>query len=527
MIKLVALTGSFNPVTRAHYEIMSDAVAKFGADEGLFVATNNKYLTAKSLLKNKVPSNFILSEETRGEMLQSLRAENPKLSFWGTEVGGESPDTYKTLTILVKSKQKQYPGEEIKLYFLFGADKLKSLPHWRNAEEMAALCEYLVYARQFDVETLLGKDPFLAAHRAQIHLLRVENEDLEDVSSTEVRRRFFAGEDYRDFMNDGPYRILQRFSPADFPKVTPEDTIRAQFLYGGRFGGNAARIQVYKNNAALFRAWSEPWLGDNAAHSAAKVYSREFTVNAPELSAPPETACVNADCTDVSQALIRDGYNPALLNLASRISPGGGYQSGASAQEECVCRTSTLSRSLYRFGNIKYKHIRESGVPNTPGVYPLDVNFGGIYSPCVTFFRHGEDKYYSFREEKFDCPVISVASLSNREANEYTNDERRYFDADGFLTDAGRVIERNKIRTIFRIALDNGHDSIVLGAFGCGAYRLRSDEVAGLFRSVLDEPEFRNRFRKLVFAIYEGKPSPRKAPMGRGGKFAPFYELFD
>ena len=48
-----------------------------------------------------------------------------------------------------------------------------------------------------------------------------------------------------------------------------------------------------------------------------------------------------------------------------------------------------------------------------------------------------------------------------------------------------------------------------------------------LFKDVLDEPEFKNRFRKLVFAILEGKPSPRKPPMGRAGKFAPFYELFN
>ena len=187
---------------------------------------------------------------------------------------------------------------------------------------------------------------------------------------------------------------------------------------------------------------------------------------------------------------------------------------------------STLSHSLYRFGDIKRKHIRDAELPNTAGVYPLDINYGGIYSPCVTFFRYGEEKYYAFREEKFDCPVITVASLSNREKNDYTNDERKYFDQDGYLNTEGKEIETNKIRTVFRIALDNGHDSVVLGAFGCGAYRLKPDEVAELFINVLKEPEFNNKFKKLVFAIYEGKPSPRKAPMGKDGKFAPFYEIF-
>jgi uncharacterized protein (TIGR02452 family) len=189
---------------------------------------------------------------------------------------------------------------------------------------------------------------------------------------------------------------------------------------------------------------------------------------------------------------------------------------------------STLSQSLYAFGSPKYKHIRESGVTLVPDVYPMDINFGGVYSPCVTFFRHNADSYYALRDETFDCPIITVASLSNREKNSINAiTERAYFDETGCLTDEGKQIEANKIRTIFRIALENGHDSMVLGAFGCGVFRLNPNEIAGMFHIVMNEPEFKNRFKKLVFAIYEGKPSPRRRePIGRDGKFAPFYEIF-
>lgn len=526
MKKIIALTGSFNPVTKAHFEILSDAVEKFNADEGVFIATNDKYLTKKCLLKVKSPSNFILSEKTRAEMLSSLSAENPKLSFWGYEIGGVSSNTYSTLKSVLRSKKKQYPNEEIKLYFLFGADKLKNVPHWQHAEELSDLCEYLVYARQFDIKKIIESDPFLSSRRDRIHLLNVDNEDLEDVSSTEVRRRFFVGEDYRNLMNEGPYNILQRFSASDFKPVTSEEIIRAQYIYGGQFGKNAGRMLVYKNNTALFKSWNLPWLGDKEEHSDANIYKSAFTVSAPDLITQTETDCVNADCADVAESLIKEGLNPAILNLASNVFPCGGYHNGANAQEESLSRMSTLSRSLYRFGDIKRKHIRDAELPNTAGVYPLDINYGGIYSPCVTFFRYGEEKYYAFREEKFDCPVITVASLSNRERNDYTNDESKYFNTDGYLNTEGKEIETNKIRTIFRIALDNGHDSIVLGAFGCGAYRLKPDEVAELFINILKEPEFNNKFKKLVFAIYEGKPSQRKAPMGKDGKFAPFYEIF-
>ena len=524
MKKLIALTGSFNPVTVAHYKILTDAVERYGADEGIFIATDDKYLARKSLLKNKTPSNFILPETVRGEMIRSLSADCPKLSYWGVELGGVSPSTYKTLLKLMKDKQKQYPMEEITLYFLFGADKLRQMSHWDHAEEMSDLCEYLVYARHFDLESVIANDPFLTAHRDRIHLLQVDNEDLEDVSSTEVRRRFFAGEDFSSLMNRGPYDIMNTLSPTDFAPITDEDIIKAHLLYDGRFGANAARQQVFKSNSRLLKEWPE-YLGDREEHLAAKTYRNEFTVSAPMLPTNTVTDCVNADCVDVAEQLIGEGLNPAILNLASRTSPGGGYHKGTGAQEESLCQASTLSMSLYRFGSPKYKHIRDAGVPPVPDVYPLDINFGGVYSPCVTFFRNNKDNYYSMRETTFDCAVVTVASLSNREKNEYTNDERIYFDNEGCLTSEGRAIESNKIRTLFRIALENGHDSMVLGAFGCGVYNLHSNEVAELFRTVMNEPEFLNRFKKLVFAIYEGKPSPRRrTPIERNGKFAPFYE---
>lgn len=46
---------------------------------------------------------------------------------------------------------------------------------------------------------------------------------------------------------------------------------------------------------------------------------------------------------------------------------------------------------------------------------------------------------------------------------------------------------KNKIRTIFRIGLIHGHDSLVLGALGCGAFRNPPRHVARLFHEVMDE----------------------------------------
>lgn len=57
-------------------------------------------------------------------------------------------------------------------------------------------------------------------------------------------------------------------------------------------------------------------------------------------------------------------------------------------------------------------------------------------------------------------------------------------------------------------------------------FNLLSDEVLTLFKEVLDENEFKNKFKVVDFAIYEGKETSRKS-VGRNGKFKPFYDIFE
>jgi uncharacterized protein (TIGR02452 family) len=83
----------------------------------------------------------------------------------------------------------------------------------------------------------------------------------------------------------------------------------------------------------------------------------------------------------------------------------------------------------------------------------------------------------------------------------------------------------DKIATIYRIALLNGHDSLVLGAFGCGVFRLKPELVAAYFNDVLQEEEFHGKFHTVVFAMLEGKGSSRKKVEDEGD-FAPFYQVF-
>ena len=516
-MKIIVYTGSFNPVTKAHLLVMKSAIECIGADKGMFFITPGKYLTRKMIFKTTPPTSFVLPEETRKEMIESLTS-NDNLCYGGKEVGSSSPSTSKT----IKGVMRRNKGAEV--YCLIGADKLRKLSKWYEIDSLIDNVKFIIAVRKgFDINKVIDDDQWLREHQDRFIVINPDPVAFE-ISSSEVRRRFFSGEDYSDLMDKEPYNIMSRFKPEDFPPISNEDLIKLE-MSNGRFGASRARELVYKCNKELFDNWNESLLGNKEYQlDNTKVYKEEFNV---EINNGYDTItdCINSDCADVALDLIHDGYNPAILNLASNTSPGGGYHKGTNAQEECLCQMSTLSLTLYQFGDTSYKQIREANVNHKEVAYPLNINFGGIYSPQVTFFRHGKDKYYSLRDEIFYCSIITVASLSNREKNNYTNDERIYFNSDGTLTEEGKIIESNKIRTIYRIALENGHDSLVLGAFGCGVYRLLPSEISKLFYDILNEPEFRGNFKKIVFAIYEGKGKCGSI-VGKGGKFTPFYDLF-
>ena len=514
-MKITVLFGSFNPLTNAHVAMMKNAVEAIGADLGLFVATNGQYLKRKTV---KIDDPFYLSEDERKEIIENICSFEPNLEFWGFELGGINPSRFKTLCKI----QKQYPDAEI--YEIQGADKVHTLLKSSHGEEYLGKFRFIVFERYgIDLDALFRENPLLTKLMDSFVVLP----PLDEISSTEVRRRFYVGEDFSDLVPQAVATDMGKYMPSDF-SISFEERIKVM-MASGRFGRQNARKEVYKLDTELFRDWQKGTadidLGDHQAFlDGAELYKKPFDVS--DMGKTYEstvTGCINADCMDVAEQLIAQGYNPAILNLASAKRPCGGWDTGMGAQEESLCFSSNLSQSLYQFGDPKYKNVRDSGVTIREIGYPHDMNYGGIYSPGVTFFRNNISKYYTLRDESFKCDVITVAALCFNGKSHYAGiKELSYQAEDGGFTPEGREIMLNKIRTIFRIGVEHGNDALVLGAFGCGAYALLPSAVAPLFRVVMEEPEFKNKFKQLVFAILE---RPRR-PQGYDGHFAPFYREF-
>ena len=217
---------------------------------------------------------------------------------------------------------------------------------------------------------------------------------------------------------------------------------------------------------------------------------------------------VDNDCLYAAKDMIDKGLNPCVLNMASFHTPGGGVTRGSSAQEESIFRRTNIYQSLYQFNEIGTAY----GVKQREERYPLDFNFGGIYTPNVTVFKASESDDCMLLEEPYEIGVVTAAAVKNPRVE------------NGKLVPWVVDILKNKIRQILDIALENGHDSIVLSAFGCGAYKTPPTEMARLFKEVLSTENYKNAFKVISFAIINVKST--NGEHNPQGNFEPFYEAF-
>ena len=263
-----------------------------------------------------------------------------------------------------------------------------------------------------------------------------------------------------------------------------------------------------KKNAAIFRLTTRLIQSGGYTNPSGKRIPFDFTrmlqlekcfqqelpvVSAPDVEGGTKVMVEGNDCLVAAERLVKEGYNPVLLNFASAGHPGGGVETGARAQEETICRRSTLTRSIYSFDA---KYASRYGYALQAGEhYPIVSEFSAVYSPAVTVFREGVD--CTFMEEPYDVAVVTCAALNL--GGKYSIK----LTPDGHMPQKAIDITRNKIRTVFRIGLKYGHDSLVLGAFGCGAFKNPPAEIAKLFHEVMEEPEFKNKYRLITFSIID------------------------
>jgi len=183
-----------------------------------------------------------------------------------------------------------------------------------------------------------------------------------------------------------------------------------------------------------------------------------------------------------AKRLVKQGYKVAVLNFASAVNPGGGVTAGAMAQEECLCRSSNLLPCLKQ-RKLMQDYYMPNRIANNP-VYSDKL----IYSKGVTVFKTDDTVPVLMSEnEWFKVDVITCAAPNLRNVQK--------FNEDGLYE-----IFTSRIHSILDHAYLQGVDSVVLGAFGCGAFKNPPEIVAKAFKSEI-ESEFSNVFKNIIFAI--------------------------
>ena len=176
----------------------------------------------------------------------------------------------------------------------------------------------------------------------------------------------------------------------------------------------------------------------------------------------------------------------AVLNFASAVNPGGGVTRGASAQEEALCRCSTLYPVLNTktlFENYYKVHRRERDCRFSDRV---------IYSPDIMIIKDDTD-----HPERLDPHYRQPVDVITCAAPNLRPD----WDPPVIVTgDELYNIHLSRGRQILSSAAAHQADNVILGAFGCGAFCNDPDIVSAAYDALLDE--FAGYFDQVIFAVY-------------------------
>lgn len=237
--------------------------------------------------------------------------------------------------------------------------------------------------------------------------------------------------------------------------------------------GNQKMVEVAQNTVGFFTKWA-----DKFSFQATKTYPvKYYDINISE-NPPGSFEIANEDSFEMALRYIAQGLNPMVLNFASNVYPGGGWKKGARAQEEDLFRRSNYFQSL-----------------NQETVsYPLGWNVA--YSPTIYIAKSREYEWL-----KITKPVSCLAAAAVRNPTVY-------IDRDGkerFVKPEEKEYMRQLIATIFHVAKTEGHNSLVLGALGCGAYHGPRHDIAELFAEAANA--YRPHFKMIGFGVLVNRPA--------------------
>lgn len=182
----------------------------------------------------------------------------------------------------------------------------------------------------------------------------------------------------------------------------------------------------------------------------------------------------------------KDAKEILVLNLANPVNPGGGVRRGSRAQEEDLCRKSSLLLSLESPQAQRYYDYNRS----------LNTYMGSdamMFTPRVEIIR---DEEGNLLEQTAVVAVLTCAAPMVSRGKE------------GMTEPEYEAMVYNRIMGMLKCAAHFGYKNLVLGAWGCGAFGNDAHVISDLFYRALKEMRYngyseKDFFRRIDFAVLD------------------------
>ena len=201
--------------------------------------------------------------------------------------------------------------------------------------------------------------------------------------------------------------------------------------------------------------------------------------------------CTNTDSYTMAREIFDDAcFDSAsdrilVLNFANSVHIGGGARRGALAQEEDLCRQSTLLVSLESENAAAYYNYNR-------GLYTFMGSDALIFSPYIEIIR---DAQGDLLNDTVPVSVLTCAAPSVRHGLEGLD----YEDYVELL--------RQRIKVMLACSANEGYTHLVLGAWGCGAFRNDAALISKLFYQEIERiKSVKTSFKFIGFPIMTREP---------------------
>ena len=168
-MKLAILSGTFNPIHKAHIAVAKYVKEKFCYDEVLIIPAYNPPLkdNCESAL-HRLNMVKLVTENENGLLLSAVEYENR----------GKS---YSYLTVDKLYQRYKIDG---KLGFIIGTDAYVGLKSWQNSEELKKRVDFIVFEREISFE-----DERVKRLQQDGYTLLKADMPFRNISSSEIRKR--------------------------------------------------------------------------------------------------------------------------------------------------------------------------------------------------------------------------------------------------------------------------------------------------------------------------------------------------